>query len=254
MAFTIIRGFATMSSRPPLPRPALQSPLHTTAQSVLVTASLLLMLTWIGAWVFELRQPLVLAATLAIVLLGLLAIGMRMVRPEGVRRPMPAPGHVPTDFQADAVAARDDSVALRGKGWSLDVFAHIDARRFAAVCETWFAWAGFDTRHETHRTADGVDIWLHAARLPGPVAIVRCRHALDRPVGLQELREFQGVVSSCPQAHGTFTTTSTYTPEALQFARENGIEVVDGRGLLRRILTRTRQSQQALLAVAYHGH
>ena len=76
---------------------------------------------------------------------------------------------------------------------------------------------------------------------------------LDKPIGLQELREFQGVVSSCPHAHGTFTTTSTYTPEALQFARENGIEVVDGRGLLRRILTRTRQSQQALLAVAYHG-
>lgn len=242
-----------MSSRPPLPRLALQSPLHTTAQSVLVSAGLLLMLTWLAAWVFELQQPLVLAATLAIVVLGLLAIGMRMVRSEGTRRPVPVQGDAPQQMHGDADAAPDESSPLNGKRWSLDVFASIDAQRFAAVCETWFSWAGFDTRHESHRTPEGVDIWLHAARLPGPVAIVRCKHALDKPVGLQELRDFQGVVSTCHHAHGTFTTTSTYTPEALQFAKDNGIEVVDGRGLLRRILTRTRQSQQALLAVAYHG-
>ncbi len=146
-----------------------------------------------------------------------------------------------------------DTTSVLDKRWSLDVFANIDAQRFAAVCETWFSWAGFDTRHESHRTHEGVDIWLHAPRLPGPVAIVRCKHAHDKPVGLQDLRDFQSVVSTCKDAHGTFTTTSTYTPEALQFAKENGIEVVDGRGLLRRILTRTRRSQQALLAVAYHG-
>jgi restriction system protein len=133
------------------------------------------------------------------------------------------------------------------------VFAHIDAQRFAAVCETWFSWAGFDTRHECHRTQEGVDIWLHAPRMPGPVAIVRCKHAQDKPVGLQELRDFQGVVSASKDTHGTFTTTSTYTAEAQQFAKENGIELVDGRALLRRIQTRTRQRQQRLLAVAYHG-
>ena len=82
---------------------------------------------------------------------------------------------------------------------------------------------------------------------------MRCKHAQSKPIGLQELREFQGVVASCKDAHGTFTTTSSFTPEALLFAQENGIEVVDGPGLLRRILTRTRRSQQALLAVAYHG-
>ena len=151
------------------------------------------------------------------------------------------------------MAHDNDTLPLHGKRWSLDVFANIDAQRFAAVCETWFSWAGFDTRRESHRTHEGVDIWLHASRLPGPVAIVRCKHAPNQPVSLQELREFQGVVSTCKDAHGTFTTTSTYTPEALQFAEEHGIEVVDGRDLLRRILTRTRHSQQVLLAVAYHG-
>lgn len=245
-----------MPSRPPLPRIALYAPLQSTAHSVLVTAGLLLVLNWLGAWVFGWERTPVLAVTLVLVVVGLLAVGARMLNGNAIKTGRSGPAH-----NVDAGAARydeplaqqDDISPLHGKRWSLDVFAHIDAQRFAAVCETWFSWAGFDTRHESHRTQEGVDIWLHAPRLPGPVAIVRCKHAPDKPVGLQELREFQDVVSTCKHAHGTFTTTSTYTPEALQFAKENGIEVVDGRALLRRILTRTRQSQQALLAVAYHG-
>lgn len=249
-----------MTSHPTLPRLPLQSPLRSTVQSTLVATSLLLMLGGLGAWMFELPKPLVLVATLLIVMAGLLAIGLRMAWGNNSRQWAPAQTATPGGRPAQArmpISEPDtrlhESISLQGKRWSMDVFANIDAQRFAAVCETWFSWAGFDTRHEAHRTQEGVDIWLHAPRLPGPVAIVRCKHAHDKPVGLQELREFKGFVATCQHAHGTFTTTSTYTPEALQFAKENGIEVVDGRGLLRRILTRTRQSQQALLAVAYHG-
>jgi restriction endonuclease Mrr len=72
-------------------------------------------------------------------------------------------------------------------------------------------------------------------------------------VDAQEMKEFVGVMSTMQSVHGTYTTTSTYTPEALQLAREHGIDAVDGRGLLRRIQTRTRQRQQALLAVAFSG-
>lgn len=245
-----------MSSRPPLPRLALQPQSPSAAQSILVGASLLLLMSWLAAWVFGWDQAQVLAATLVIVVVGLLAIAARTLGADTARAGVPTParsvasGAAPVDGQSTPAG---DPSPLHGKRWSLDVFTHIDAQRFAAVCETWFSWAGFDTRHESHRTQEGVDIWLHAPRLPGPVAIVRCKHAPDKPVGLQELREFQGVVSTCKDAHGTFTTTSTYTPEALQFAKDHGIEVVDGRALLRRILTRTRQSQQALLAIAYHG-
>jgi len=226
-------------------------------QTVLVSGTLLLMLIGLSAWVLGLGQPVVLATTLLVVIVGVAAIGLRLALDGAAAGPL-APGWKPSG-QTEQVAAQQPlgttpaAMQLQGKHWSLDVFATIDAQRFAAVCETWFSWAGFDTRHKSHRTQEGVDIWLHAARLPGPVAIVRCKHAQDKPVGLQELRDFQGVMSTCKPAHGTFTTTSTYTPEALQFAKENDIEVVDGRGLLRKIQTRTRQSQQALLAVAYHG-
>ncbi len=230
------------------------------AQSVMVAGTLTWLLASLGVWLLGLGQTVMLAATLVIVLLSLAAIVLRLMfardRDEAPtsRKQGLATGDPSTAAAASNATATDATLGeLQGKRWSLDVFAAIDAQRFAAVCETWFSWAGFDTRYESHRNHDGVDIWLHAARLPGPVAIVRCKHTQDKPVSLHEMQEFQGVVANCKSAHGTFTTTSTYTPEALQFAREHDIEAVDGKALLRRILTRTRQSQQALLAIAYHG-
>ena len=208
----------------------------------------LMALVWLTAWLFALDGTSVLGVSLALVALGLLAIAIRQTAAE--RAPV-ADAAVPA--LAQSTATDPSATALGAKRWSLDVFAAIDAQRFAAVCETWFSWAGFDTRTQSHRTDGGVDIWLHAARMPGPVAIVRCKHWLHKPVGLQDMKEFLAVVANFQSAHGTYTTTSTYTPEALQFARDNGIDAVDGRGLLRRIQTRTRQRQLDLLAVAYSG-
>jgi len=225
-----------------------------------VTAALL-GLIWSCAWWLEINLTLTLAVSLVTLVVGLLAHGiatalanrdqdkrhaLRGQRPVGSRPDSQRP-----DEDGEALDQPGFSAQLNGKRWSLDVFEAIDAQRFAAVCETWFAWAGFDTRSEAHRTNEGVDIWLHAAKMPGPVAIVRCKHWLNKPVGLQEMKEFMGVMAPFKSVHGTYTTTSTYTPEALQFAKENGIDAVDGRGLLRRIQTRTRHRQQALLAVAF---
>lgn len=209
----------------------------------------------------QLQQVTVAGAALLVVLATLLAVAARYAFAAQAGR-VETPAHPFLESRSPAGLGSNGTVGgspqmaatpINFRRWSLDVFAAIDAQRFAAVCETWFSWAGFDTRSQAHRTNEGVDIWLHAARMPGPVAIVRCKHWLNKPVGLQEMKEFSGLVDTYQSAHGTYTTTSTYTPEALQFAREHGIDAVDGRGLLRRIQTRTRQRQQALLAVAYNG-
>ena len=232
---------------------------------VLFTVAALLLFAGVGAWWFSVGEGNLIAVSMSILVLvlGLAAVGIRLVagsQPPARTGPSGWAGQDAANAEQDTVPLRgsapvpgDPGLALGTKRWSLDVFASIDAQRFAAVCETWFSWAGFDTRTQAHRTDGGVDIWLHAARMPGPVAIVRCKHWFNQPVGLQEMKEFLGVVANHQSAHGTYTTTSTYTPEALQFAREHGIDAVDGRGLLRRIQTRTRQRQQALLAVACSG-
>jgi restriction system protein len=52
---------------------------------------------------------------------------------------------------------------------------------------------------------------------------------------------------------GTYATTSTYTQDAQQFAKDNSINALDGPALLALIAKRTPAQQQALLAVAYEG-
>jgi hypothetical protein len=61
---------------------------------------------------------------------------------------------------------------------------------------------------------------------------------------------------ACPShqlKRGTYATTSTYTPDAQQFAKDNGINALDGAGLLALIAKRMPNQQQELLAVAYEG-
>lgn len=137
--------------------------------------------------------------------------------------------------------------------WNEQVFRDIEWRRFEAVCGSLIAQAGFEARAQSHGADGGVDIWLHSAHAEGPAAVVQCKHWLGKPVGVKELREFYGVMSSHKLARGTFATSGTFTAEARDFARSNGISALNGSALLALISRRTAQQQQDLLAIAYEG-
>jgi restriction system protein len=137
--------------------------------------------------------------------------------------------------------------------WCAGVFADIEWRRFEAVCEALFAQAGFQTKSQSHGADGGVDIWLFSRHADGPAAIVQCKHWYDKPVGVKELREFFGVMSSHKLARGTYATTSLFTSEAQRFAEANGINTLDGKRLLDLIISRTPEQQKALLAIAHEG-
>lgn len=165
----------------------------------------------------------------------------------------PSPHQAPDiQFGRDtgAVTPRPSSEA---REWSAAVFAAIEWRRFEAVCEALFAQAGFTTRSQSHGADGGVDIWLYSANAVGPVAIAQCKHWTSKPVGVKDVREFFGVMASHQLKRGTYATTSNYTADALQFAKANGINAMDGEALLKLIGTRTPEQQGALLAVAFEG-
>jgi len=142
---------------------------------------------------------------------------------------------------------------LRATEWSAAVFAAIEWRRFEAVCEALFAQAGFQTRSQSHGADGGVDIWLYSRNSDGPASVVQCKHWQGKPVGVREMREFYGVMASHRLQRGTYATTSTYTADAQQFAKDNGINALNGPGLLALIAKRTPEQQQALLEVAFEG-
>lgn len=153
-------------------------------------------------------------------------------------------------------SAGDAAVPTAPTCWGRDVFELIEWRRFEAVIEALFAKAGFETRSQTHGADGGVDVWLHArSDAEKPVSIVQCKHWLDKRkrVGVDKVRELKGVMASHGMSRGHFATTSTFTPDAVEFARQNGIHLLDIDGILQLIDKRPQEDQAALLAVATEG-
>lgn len=165
-----------------------------------------------------------------------------------IRDDIPHAPRNPREREAPAASMRQAATS-----WSPTVFASIEWRRFEAVCEKLFGQAGFETKSQSHGADGGVDIWLHSRNAEGPVAVVQCKHWQGKAVGVKELREFFGVMASHKLTRGTYATTSTYTADAQQFANNNGINALDGKGLLALIAKRTPEQQQELLNVAYEG-
>lgn len=136
--------------------------------------------------------------------------------------------------------------------WSAAVIDGIEWRRFEALCEAFYAQAGFSTRSQSHGPDGGVDIWLQSKYIVAP-RIVQCKHWRTRQVALRDMREFLGVMASHKLQNGTFVTSSTFTNEAAAFAKAHGIQAQDGAALLKLIGLRTPEQQAALLAVAQEG-
>lgn len=174
------------------------------------------------------------------------------VQASALRTPA-APPSPPPDVLARS--AQDERQALgrrRESEWNPKVLQDIEWRRFEAVCEALFAQGGFETRSQSHGADGGVDIWLHSKNSDGPAAIVQCKH-WTKPVGVKEVREFFGVMASHQLKRGTYVATSGFTPDALKFAKENGINAMDGDRLLALIATRSPEQQRQVLEVAYEG-
>lgn len=142
------------------------------------------------------------------------------------------------------------SVTTPVSSWSPAAFAAIEWHRFEALCEALFAQAGFETRTQSHGAGGGLNIWLHSRHSKGLMSIVQCKHWQGKPVGVKEMRKFYDVMRSHELQRGIYATTSTFTEDALQFAKNKYINAMDGNKLLALIATRTPEQQQALLAVA----
>jgi restriction system protein len=137
--------------------------------------------------------------------------------------------------------------------WSAAVLDVIEWRRLEALVEALYRQVGVDTRAQSHGADGGVDVWLHAPQAPEkPVGVVQCKHH-RKPVGVDKVRELRGVMAAHGVGRGQFFSTAGFTPDAAAFARTNGINTLDGAGLLKLIQRRTVQQQAELLTVATEG-
>ena len=100
------------------------------------------------------------------------------------------------------------------------------------LCEV-FAREGYKVIHSGRAGADGgVDIRLSEA---GIITLVQCKHWKKWQVDVKVVREMLGLVTHEQASRGIVVTSGTFSREAIEFARSNPIELIDGEELRRRI-------------------
>lgn len=145
------------------------------------------------------------------------------------------------------------SVSSSPDRFSLDLLRAIDWKRFEEVCAEYFRLCGFHATTQSHGPDGGIDVKLYApddrSRL---VNIVQCKQ-WSKPIGPKALRELLGVMTASKLSRGIFVASSTFNDEAIRFATENHIYLLDGRRFLDKILERPTADQARLLKVATEG-
>lgn len=115
--------------------------------------------------------------------------------------------------------------------WTLPLLQSLEWKRFEELCVAYYRSTGLRAEATPIGHAGGVDIHLYDGDVSEPRAIVLCK-AWKQDVELGELQEFQAVRVAEKISQAIFITSSIFSKEAIIFARENGISLLDGRAFL----------------------
>ena len=141
------------------------------------------------------------------------------------------------------------------RGWQTFQQAHIDLnwlnsmtwRDFERLVGDMYRADGFTVSEPGREGADGgVDLRLWK---DGKTTIVQCKRWGTFKVGISPIREIYGVMTAEKADRAVFITSGVYTKEALEFARDKPLDMVDG-AQLATILKRFQPSREAGAAAA----
>lgn len=128
-----------------------------------------------------------------------------------------------------------------GRAWRRDLFDRASGTSGAEAI-AGMDWSAFEAllgeayRRKGYRVVEtgrggsdgGIDL---ALTRDGALTLVQCKHWKARQVGVTVVRELLGVMTARKAAAGIVVTSGRYTDEARRFARESGVQLVDGMAL-----------------------
>lgn len=112
----------------------------------------------------------------------------------------------------------------------LDSLRALPWKRFEDVLGEAYRRQGYGVEEMLGGGADGgVDLVL---RKNGDVAVVQCKRWKDKRVPVQTVRELYGVMIDRRASAAKIVATTNFTPDAVAFAKDKPIELVDSKALL----------------------
>jgi restriction system protein len=137
------------------------------------------------------------------------------------------------------------------ESWTLDLLRHLEWRRFEELCAAYFEALGFTTQSTRSRTGGGADI---SARASGSASLlVHCKPWSPHRVGIKPARELRAAMAAAGAAEGALVSPGRFTQDAVSFAANEHIRLIDGADLLAKLAALAPERALALLKLATQG-
>jgi restriction system protein len=156
----------------------------------------------------------------------------------------------------DALIGASQSAALSKvdtRKWTAQLLKQLEWRRFEELCAAYFQALGFRTNIAQSGPDGAVDIHLVAEGAQTASIVVQCKAWDAYRVGIKAARELRSAMASAKAGEGVLLTSGRFTQEAVDFARKENIQLIDGADLLAKIDALLPEKALALLDLATRG-
>jgi restriction system protein len=143
--------------------------------------------------------------------------------------------------------------ALDTGRWNPELLKQLEWRRFEELCVAYFETLGSRTRIAQSGAEGGIDIHLYAEGSDSVSMIVQCKAWNVYGVGIKSVRKLSAVMASASVGKGALVTSGRFTQEAIAFAGQENIELIDGARLLGEFAALPPEKALALLKFATQG-
>jgi len=159
-----------------------------------------------------------------------------------------------TDRIDEAVSASGQQTAhAKPTEWTIHALGQLEWKRFEKLCVWYYEAMGFTVKTVPHGADGGIDATLYKDGMATPIAVVQCK-AWRSPVKVEPVRALGGVMHSKRVKRGIFWSLTGFIGQPVQdYAKEAGIQLLDGVGIVERIRALDAEKQDELLARAFEG-
>ena len=156
------------------------------------------------------------------------------------------------DNQIPASLVKQLPTIERPSSWSLNLLKSLEWKRYEDLAVAYYREKGYEAEATSLGADGGIDIKLYQDESDKPTTIVQCK-AWGSQVGVKQIREFLGVMTHEKIQKGFYMTTSSYTADAIEFAKTNKITLITGDMLLMMLQRLSSETQLKLLTLVTDG-
>jgi restriction system protein len=130
----------------------------------------------------------------------------------------------------------------------LDSLRELSSKQFEDLLGEAYRRQGYGVEERLGGGADGgVDLVL---RRDGHVTLIQCKRWKGRPVPVQTVRELYGVLHDRGASAAKLVATTNFTSDAIAFARDKPIELVDSKALLGLLSSVQTSEEMAVIPIS----